>query len=739
MAKHYNDILIARGLRSKFENEKDPIYGELFYDKSSHGLYIGNENKKFQRFGGFDSIVVKGTVQDSTFKTVAANAEPGDAYLVTGSISARSYDLKYNGDGTVAIKSSDTFKYDDFYKAGQVVIFVGTSEINGTDGSLTNDILIQIPNSYSFTANTITNNNGVVGAIVLSGTADAVDLEYAPDQTDVALTNEIRDVQSALDYLFNNKIEYKGPFNTIEITAGNYNTYTTTEATLAAIWKDIANIQKLQVGEMVVYNGPSKRIDITLADSEDTTPILLRTNTLVINDNGVIATIPLGVSDAQNSDVQLTGNRANAGTDIATFTTIDRFGTKQNGQTDTDIDTVQNAIDMLHQTKADLTTSGKVPLSQIPSTMIGALQYIGTLSIPNDGTWKDTMTSIEFATLMGAVKGGWEKSGEGNSSLEDALVSAEEAYNSLDEGDYVIVSIDKTSENNENKAITTEITITDPTSGETLFRVSNGDHIIINAITQSSDTITSVTLDHLNSSAAVDAVNGMQGSVWIEDSVKTATNKDGTSKDIQDVVVTTDGSNYSIKLNTPNAVAEDEVIDATYIPQATGNTRTLIKSEIKITDSSVDDGSNTKLTAQKVTEVDGTNTKSEVTIEFPDEDGKIAVVKLDDDGKPMGNNDIVAKFDETGNVYNSEISQVTDGNTGHLYLGVKDPEVPNVASLTINYDQLPQLIQYNSNSTKITRRFDDNKASSHANRELTDTNTFVMLDTDSTIDGGEWV
>lgn len=738
MAKHYNNIRIARGIKSAFKDSA--TYGELFYDKNTHGVYIGTEENdtELRRFGGFDSINIKGTITNTVFKSVAATAEPGDAYVVVSPITAESYDFLYDGSGSVVISEDNKYKSNDFYKPGQVVIFVGNSSINGTDYTLTNDTLKKIPNAYVLSTNGVTeddngNSNGVLGAIVLSGTADANDLEYDPSQTDIAADEDIRDVQRAFDYLFNHKIQYMGTFNRITISGDdNETTYNSEDSARQAFWELIADAESLKKGQMIVYNGYTKKIPVTINDEE--TSVLLRTNTLIINDDGLIKTIPLGVSDAGNSDFSWSGNRNNAGNDIHQFETFDRYGTKQSGQSDTDVSTVLNALDDLHQTKADLTSTGKIPLSQIPSTMIGALQYIGTLTIADDDNWADTLTAVQFATLMGAVKGGWEKDDEGGTDSDEILSSAKSAYNTLDEGDYVIVSISKSTTNDTEKALTTEINVTD-SSGNTLFKVSNGDHVIINSITQSDKDITSVELDHLNSSAAVDAINGMQGSIWIEDSIKSYTNKDGTNADGADVIVTTDAANFNIKLNTPNAVYEKDVINATYIPQATGETRTIIQSEIKITDSDTDNKTNTKLTANKVvTDSDGNNVTSEVSIEFPDEDGKISVVPTNGGG----NTDILAKFDTNGNIIDSEISQTTDSGNGSLNLGVKDGSDPTTASISVNYDQKNSLIQYKVDGEVNTYRFDDNELSSHDNREKTATNIYTILDIDSTIDGGEW-
>ena len=64
--QHYNNIKIARGTRANWLAGANPSYGEMFYDKNTNGVYIAVPNAEngieLKRFGGFDSVVIKGSI-----------------------------------------------------------------------------------------------------------------------------------------------------------------------------------------------------------------------------------------------------------------------------------------------------------------------------------------------------------------------------------------------------------------------------------------------------------------------------------------------------------------------------------------------------------------------------------------------------------------------------------------------------------------------------------------------------
>lgn len=708
--KHYNNIKIARGTRAKWLEQAQPSYGEMFYDKNTRGVYIAAPNAEaeggieLKRFGGFDSIVLKGTIDSENFGKICNTAEPGDAYIVTGAISVIQPEIRFDNQGNVVRDKTSTRVYDDFFKNGQVIIF--TSE--NVEG---------IPNSYSLPE--AGNPEGSRGIITLAGTSEAVDLEYDPSLAEAADAANITDVQTAIDTLFNEKMEYIGSFNETDITStdgleegDNY----TPATKFDKVWAIIAKKQQLLMGQSIVYSGPTKNVETVDGD------VTIRTNTLIVNNAGTIYTIPLGSSEARDCAFVPTGS-------LKTDETIPEFGTvNANGDkvtlTFNEIATVQHALDYLTQNKADLNSQGKLPLSQMPSTLIGALQYVGTVVIEDTTT---TLKASELAALMRTAKDGsdsWEK----DTDDEKDSVKAN-AWENLDSGDYVIISIPlaNVTVEGEDHQLSRQVVITDE-DGTELFKVSNGDHVIINSASEDG-----YVFDHLDSSAAVDSVNDILGSVVIVDNERTITKSfdaDGTATEVevQETTVETNPAAHSIRVLSPNAVLENEALPSHNIPQAAPG-RSLVASDLFINDKQhpsaykpAGEAHNTEIIGKKA---DG----SDVVVELPNKNGMLQVI-----GEGDGTKDVVPKFDENGALIDSAISQFEDPTSGKRTVRLGE-------NFDINFDNLSELFKYINGKTEITRLFDHDDDNINSESQLNrthDENILVVLDEDSAIDGGEW-
>jgi len=707
--KHYNNIKIARGTRAKWLEQAQPSYGEMFYDKNTGGVYIAAPNAEaedgieLKRFGGFDSIVLKGTIDSENFGRICNTAEPGDAYIVTGRISVIQPEVRFDNQGNVVRDKTSTRVYDDFFKNGQVIIF--TSE--NVEG---------IPNSYSLPE--AGNPEGSRGIITLAGTSEAVDLEYDPSLAEAANYANITDVQTAIDTLFNEKMEYIGSFTETDVTStdgleegDNY----TPATKFDNVWAIIAKKKQLLMGQSIVYSGPTKNVETVDGD------VTIRTNTLIVNNAGTIYTIPLGSSEARDNVYSPVGS-------LRTDETVPEFDSVQaNGEpvrlTFNQISTVQHALDYLTQNKADLNSQGKLPLSQMPSTLIGALQYVGTVIIGNDTT---TLTASELAALMRTAKDGsdsWEKDTDDEKGNEKAY-----AYENLDSGDYTIISIPLATVEGEDHQLSRQVVITDDATGEELFKVSNGDHVIINSASEDG-----YVFDHLDSSAAVDSVNGILGSVEIVDKERTITKSfdaDGTATEVevQETKVETDPATHSIRVLSPNTVLENEALPSHNIPQAAPG-KSLVASDLFVNDTKHSskykpegEAHNTEIVGKKADD-------TEVVVELPNKSGMLQVI-----GEGDGTKDVVPKFDENGALIDSAISQFEDPISGKRTVRLGE-------NFDINFDNLSELFKYVKDKSTITRLFDHDDENINSESQLNRTHDEfirVVLDEDSAIDGGEW-
>lgn len=707
---HYNKIQIARGKRSA----KTPLSGELFYDTSSKGVYLGasaGTDVAWKRIGGFDSLVIKGTVDGSNWSTVnsSSSLEPGDAYIVTGSIAVTQAEIVYDNNGNVT-RGTDVRSYDNFFKNGQVIVFVDQD-------------VSAIPNSLVV-------EEGVSGWVTLAGAAEANDLENDTSTQPIAAKNEIYDVQSALDHLFNHKIEYIGSFDDVDVIGD-----TSALSDSDSAWAQLAKNKNLLPGEMIVYSGNTKTIT-------GTTQIALRKNTAIICVGDIttgttvdtkIFTIPLGASSASDIDISFTDNRKSEET-TGEWKTKDQYGTVVTYTEDSSAVTVQNAIDNLHQTKADLNAQGKIPLSQIPNTFVGALQYIGAVDLSSleagtDGTY--SITAVALAEKMAALTDAdsMEKSGEGD--------AADKAKAQVDAGDYVIIKSTVTTETkdeDDNALIRkVQVKVLD-TNGSTLFTVSEGDHVICNNVTYSdAGVITAVKLDHLNTSSAVDAVNGMTAEVDVignNRTVQTSANSTTVESSIDETLITTNVSDHTIAVTAPNAVLAHENLKHKAIPVGSSS-KNLLNSEVSI--NPVADDSNYKTTEDKThnTELIGkTSAGTDVTVEFPDQSGKLSVTTGN------GTKNRLPKYDANGNLIDSALEHVKASDTAKGVFNVVDST--GAVVMTLNYEDLAQVLQYKLDDKTITRNFDDGGRTSHDNRLDRDENLHTLLDDCSTIDGGEW-
>ena len=765
MAKHYNKIQVARGNK----NRKLPLLGELFYDYDSKSVFIGVAKSgtipegehpyEWKRFGGFDSIVIKGTIgSDAEYAALNGSLLPGDAYIVTAPISVEQKEIIFDGVGH-ATRGKNYRTYDDFFKPGQIIVYCSED-------------LSALPNAAVYGSST-------AGFIPLSGGQNASDIENdvkfqpvakaAADPDDIAANaTGLNNVQSALDYLFNNKMEYKGKFDTVNFTG----TLTRTgNATIEdTVINAIASMQALNPGEWLIYNGPTKSITVVNDAAEET--YVLKKNTAIVMSatvvdsvnaqtneaegglNKIVSCFPLGAADANDIEFSFTDKRKSTeGTSsvstksiAGTTLTLDPADSAS-GQVDDQVTSVTQALDVLHQTKADLNAEGKIPLSQIPNTFVGALQYIGTVNL--DGATVTQMTAVEFAQAMADLNGAdsMEKPREGE--------EAGTQFQRVDAGDYVIVKVSGSTTVSDEALNTSsrksQIKVITGSGANDFFLVSEGDHVICNSVTYDDNgNITAVKLDHLDTSSRVDAVNGMTAEVDVVGNIREGvdTSKSSTADlhNYPEVVVTNDLVTHQIKITIPNAVLAPADIAKNAIPVGNGG-KELLQSEVSINGqenasewhdtTGLSDPDDIAAAEAHNTELIGKlkNAGGNVVVEFPDESGKMAVTS-----EGEGTEDFIPKYDAHGNLIDSDVSQ----NTANEKFDIYDKNGNKI--VTINYNDLANLINFHragagNTTVEVIRRYDEVDATS--GKKFTDIrnydeNTHTTLDDCSTIDGGEW-
>ena len=220
-------------------------------------------------------------------------------------------------------------------------------------------------------------------------------------------------VKMALDELYATKLEYKGTI------PGDY-----TYSGLTTSPKDTLNAGSLFIVTQDGLNFPGKKPDGTQYSK------LTRKGDFVFwkNDEDGWVVIPSGYTDSDQIDYDPT-IAAQQQENLGTFTEDQR----EHISSTRSLSNVKDALDYLLSHKAMLDSNGKVPLSQLHSTVLGSMQYMGTwypitapegVNDPNyQNSWPTGRTSEE-------IDGAEEDSGQG------------EAANPQNKpGDYYIVKI----------------------------------------------------------------------------------------------------------------------------------------------------------------------------------------------------------------------------------------------------------------------------------------------------------
>ena len=588
------NISIARGNILK----KIPIQGELFYDYQTEGIYIGTgtTTSDWKRIGGFDSLVLKGLLP-STVTTVTALNEYAHMKAVDPA--------EANKEGYNGLKAGDAYIItkdftDKNWKSGDLVIWTGDISATAPDAIAMETASELISEGWFYI------NCGLVDASRVAFDTTGEDVKNTKLYK-LVIDNDQLDMQSIqqiLELLLRASLFYDG-----EITDT----------------KDISTTD----GVMQFYLGPNVNEYTDAAGNK----IALKKSTLIFRQLGVSYYIPLGVASAEALEGSFTNTTRTADVDmtktpVATKNANDEATTITHA---TDVMTIQQMLDWLHETKADLQSNGKIPLSQIPATLVGGLQYKGIITIGTDTT-KDSYTAEEFATLIK------EKFQTGVDDNND------DAADPIDAGDYVVFSGSEA-------------------TGGTDFE---GSKVIIGDVTYNSGDwaiYDGTSFSKMEGSAAVDNINGLKAAVEIAgysiDNIHGDTISNDEDGAVHIVNVSVDNKTHSIRISTPRALQQRG-------PMSSGQ---VIISDIGLWVKDSELGvrahrnkySSTKLTGK-------TKDNSTIEVEFPFLSCKMVGVGKDLNGNYYGNEYYIPKFNQFNSLVDSHISD--KNNTIILGAGV---------------------------------------------------------------------
>lgn len=311
--------------------------------------------------------------------------------------------LNYKGTITKEVKDKNDPKFD-YVRKGDFFIFLedATSGVFKDHNNFKKEDILLITNAdYDIAAdgvNDIGKAKNVDYIKIRTGSGDASAITFDKSNTDFAADN----VQSALEELEYEKLSYRGTIATPEellsespdigtlylnVTDGlSYTGYKDTGEQVSVI---------AQKGDFVVYHGNYG-------------------NPKLVGKKTGWEVIPSGYTDAVEIDYSPADNSSIEGSNSVLNTIKQESSTFDNDhkQGVEALKNVKEAIDFLLLNKAQLDSHGKVPLSQLHDTVLGAMQYRGTWSplidengeknnIANQSEWPTDNTDSSESTEKG--------------------------------------------------------------------------------------------------------------------------------------------------------------------------------------------------------------------------------------------------------------------------------------------------------------------------------------------------
>lgn len=361
-------IQVSRGKLSVRRKQKNLLPGELFIDYTNGKKYkSGNQTYELYTYADGEIVKLGGQGVLSFINEIEGDRLPtnpiqGGIYYVTKDIQI--------GEAN----NSSSGKNLPEFKKGDLAIYVG-EDLNyaNSDGD-TSGLHNRGNGTYTAAAGWIRVNNG-------GGTAYEVVFDNV--NTNYHATN----VQEALVEADRNKLAFGGTLFQKEPGSGSTTTHGTAtidtqsiktdtnyfEITKAALFPSIRAGYYYSVGELV------SNTNIHIIDGE---------NTLVLEEGDFLVV----TSDVLTNGTALTANdvklaKMAGGTHDAArinYTAGERNASYKNStdkawvDEDANVKNVKEALDVLYQSKADLTEKGKIPLTQLPDTLLNSMEYQGT-------------------------------------------------------------------------------------------------------------------------------------------------------------------------------------------------------------------------------------------------------------------------------------------------------------------------------------------------------------------------
>lgn len=367
-------IQVSRGKLSVRRKQKNLLPGELFIDYT-RGKKYDKDTNSYELYTYADGEIVKlgGQGVLSFIKEIKGNSLPTNP--VTGGIYYVTEDIQIG-----EANNSSSGKDIPEFKKGDLAIYVGEDLNYANKEGDKSKIGIRGNGTYTAAPGWIRVNNG--GGTAYEVTFDNTNTNY-----------QAENVQEALVEADRNKLAFGGVLFKKEAAKGEKTTHgTDTIDTQIVGDKNYFEISKedlfpsirpgyyYSVGELV------SNTNIHIVDGEKTLVLeegdFLVVTSSVLTNNAALTykDVKLAKMAGGTHDAARINYTAGVRNDSYTHSADMAWG-----DADAAVKNVKEALDVLYKSKADLTASGKIPLTQLPDTLLNSMEYQGTY-ICNDAS-----------------------------------------------------------------------------------------------------------------------------------------------------------------------------------------------------------------------------------------------------------------------------------------------------------------------------------------------------------------
>lgn len=386
-------IQVSRGLLSVRRTQSELLNGELFVDYKRGEKYDSTDASSYELYVGVDGSPVKvggqgvlSFIRQIDDDKLPTNPVEGGIYYVTKEIQLETG------------KNSSGKDLAEF-RPGDLAIYVGSS-IGDKDNPI-----YRFDGVFEAAPGWIRINNG-------GGFA----YETVFDNTFTNLKSE--NVQEAIVELDRNKLAYGGVKFDVNATAGT--DQIATEQAGDTVLKLSEIFPKLKAGYYYSVGTLAKNTNLTIilnADGDGSgsgegtkTLVLEEGDFLAVTSNVTTNSTPLTAADVTLTKIA-GGTHDSARINYEAGTRADTYnasGDKAWDEKDAAVGNVKDALDDLFLTKADLTAKGKIPLTQLPDTLLGSMEYQGTFgsSVKREvnGDGEVTISTFELPTNANIIQ-----------------------------------------------------------------------------------------------------------------------------------------------------------------------------------------------------------------------------------------------------------------------------------------------------------------------------------------------